>query len=67
MTTGQLASLKRKHEQADQGMTLEQFIASATPPMFSDDSHGDVLCIMVQWSGVRLVIETDGHIRAFPR
>jgi hypothetical protein len=47
-------ALLRKWEQDNQGMTYQQF-RNTVQSCLSDD------CVMVQWSGMWLGIETDGY------
>jgi len=51
-------SLRLKWEQDNQGMTYQEF--KDTVQYCSDD------CVLVQWSGMWLGIETDGYTRIHP-
>jgi hypothetical protein len=55
LTKKQKSTLLRKWKESDQGMSFLEFRRSAFP-LFCDDS-----VIMVEWCGMTLGIETDGH------
>ena len=54
ITRAQRVSLHRIWLRNDQGLTYRQFRATATHGIGMD-------CILVQWSGMWLGIETDGY------
>ena len=54
ITRAQRVSLHRIWLQNDQGLTYRQFRKTATRGISMD-------CILVQWSGMWLGIETDGY------
>lgn len=55
ITDAQRATLKRKHKQEDQGMMFCEFRSTVQPTFMCDDA------VTVQWCGMWLCIETDGH------
>jgi len=54
LTKEQQQSLLRKWQQNDQGISFLAFRRGATPLLAGDG------CVMVQWSGMWLGIETNG-------
>ena len=55
MTREQRQALTAKWSQADEGLTLEDFIRSAQDTVLMDGA------IVVKWCGMWLAIETDGY------
>ena len=55
LTELQRETIKRKHTQSDQGVSLEEFIATSQPTIGCDDA------VAIQWCGMWLCIETDGY------
>ena len=56
MTDLQIGSLTRKWGESNQGKTLDEFLDSATPLL------GGGGCVMVEWCGMFLGVETDGRV-----
>jgi len=54
LTKQQRASLHRKWQQNNQGMTYREFRKTVQPTPCSD-------CVLVEWSGMWLGIEQDGY------
>tara|TARA_R100001443_G_scaffold34845_3_gene48568 strand:- start:355 stop:537 length:183 start_codon:yes stop_codon:yes gene_type:complete len=54
LTKQQRASLHRKWQQNNQGMTYREFRKTVQPAIGMD-------CVLVEWSGMWLGIEQDGY------